>query len=322
MEKQQALEYIKKLASEKIISREELEHAYEQGLGVSSEGTKKFKIANLLFYIGGGIIILAISILIAQNWDSFNDATKVISTFGIGIMVYFLALFFSRDSKLNVLSAALYFISAAVIPIGLGVIFYLAGFDFESSSTHVIISALLFVFYLSSFLVLKKDIFIFFSTIFGTWLFFSLTNMIGEDLFAISESFIKYRILFVFLTYLLLGYNFDKQNKTGLREFFYIVGIFGFLGSAMVLGGWQPSQNIFWESIFPFLVFGTLILSIYLKSRAFLVAGSLFLVGYIGKITAEYFSESLGWPLALLIAGVLLIGLSYGFFYLKKTINK
>ncbi|MFA5087364.1 MAG: DUF2157 domain-containing protein [Candidatus Paceibacterota bacterium] len=322
MEKQQALDYVKNIAAQRIASKEELERAYDDGSKSSAESNKKFSVANLLFYVGGGIVVLSIAILIGQNWNFFNDTIRILSTFGIGLIIYFLALYLSRDSKLNILSGALYFVSAAIIPIGLEVVFYVAGLNLQSAGIQSIISGILLLFYLSSAAVLKKDIFIFFSIIFGTWFFVAFTDLISSGYFNRSESFFEYRILLIASSYLLLGYNFAKQKKTALKAFLYGFGILGFLGSALALGGWKPSQNIFWEAIFPFLVFGALLASVYLKSREFLVFGSLFLVGYIAKITAEYFSQSLGWPLALLIAGLLLIGASYGFFYLRKNIGK
>ncbi len=66
------------------------------------------------------------------------------------------------------------------------------------------------------------------------------------------------------------------------------------------------------------LALGTLFLSINLKSGSFLTFGTLFIMAYILKITAEYFTRGLGWPLALVIAGLMLIAIGYLSFYLKK----
>ena len=96
----------------------------------------------------------------------------------------------------------------------------------------------------------------------------------------------------------------------------------GFLGAALALGGWSPQQNIFWELIFPGLVFGIIFLSVYLKNKSFLVFGALYLMAYIIKITSEYFSQSLGWPLALVLAGFMLMGIGYFAFYLNQKYIK
>ena len=75
---------------------------------------------------------------------------------------------------------------------------------------------------------------------------------------------------------------------------------------------------MFWELIYPGLVFGALFLSVHIKSKAFLTWGTLFLMAYILKITSEYFSSGLGWPLALVIAGLAMIGVGYMSLSLKK----
>jgi len=52
-------------------------------------------------------------------------------------------------------------------------------------------------------------------------------------------------------------------------------------------------------------------MSTHLKSRIFLIFGSLALGAYLTKITAEYFSDSLGWGFSLVVVGFLLMGVAY-----------
>ena len=75
---------------------------------------------------------------------------------------------------------------------------------------------------------------------------------------------------------------------------------------------------MFWELIFPALAFGALLGGIPLKSRPFLFVGSLFIMIYIIKISAEYFKDSMGWPLALVLAGLALMTVGYLSFYLNR----
>jgi hypothetical protein len=91
------------------------------------------------------------------------------------------------------------------------------------------------------------------------------------------------------------------------------------LGGALALGGWSPRVSVVWEAVFPLLAFGAIVLAIYLKSKSMLTFGTLFIMAYIMKITAEYFSDSLGWPLALVIAGFGLLASGYMTFYLHRA---
>ena len=49
-----------------------------------------------------------------------------------------------------------------------------------------------------------------------------------------------------------------------------------------------------------------------------LVVASVMLMGYIMKLTSEYFAGDLGWPLALVIAGLLLMAVGYLAFVMNK----
>jgi len=170
-----------------------------------------------------------------------------------------------------------------------------------------------------SYVVFRKNVFTLFSILFGTWLFFSLTSfMIGGGAYFDSWKFYEYRVLVAGITYILIGYAFSKNERASLSNFLYGFGILGFLGSALSLGGWEPNQNVFWELIYPGLIFGALFLSVHIKSKSFLTWGTLFLMAYILKITSEYFSTGLGWPLALVIAGLSMIGVGYMSLSLKK----
>lgn len=319
--KEEVLQAIKELAGQKSIRKEEILAAFKAGFPEVS-GIKKAGIAEILYYIGGAIVFFGIAIFIGQNWSTLSAPTKILSTLGSAVAAYFVGLSFCAKPRTENIGLAFYLLSALVMPVGLYVTFWEAGLNMRGNEIWALISAILFIVYLSSFAVFRKNIFILFSIIFGTWLFFSFTNLLIENNPLLKPDFLYYRILAIGLTYILLGYYFSKSSRAVLSGFLYGFGIFGFLGAAMLLGGWRPRQKIFWEAIFPGLVFAVLFLSVYLKSRSFLTFGTLFLMIYIIKITAEYFSGSMGWPLSLVIIGFLLIASGYLFIYLKnKYIN-
>jgi len=321
MDKEELLQQIRSLAAENLISKEEITKAYDEALVKRTDTaiTKKVGIAEILYYIGGAIVFLGIAVLIWQNWETLNVATRIIATLGSGIAAYIVGVLFSRYKTLDRVGQAFYLISALVTPMGLYVLFDSAGFDIGSLGMQSLISGILFVTYLLSFVVFRKDIFTIFSIIFGTWLFFALTSFLVGDMPHFDEfKFFEYRVLVAGLAYILLGYSFSKKEQYSLVGPLYGFGIFGFLGAALALGGWKPDQSVFWEVIYPGLVFGAIFLSVYLKSKAFLTFGAIYLMAYILKITAQYFTDSLGWPLALVLAGLALIAIGYFSFYLNR----
>ena len=320
MKKEEALQQIQNLAAEGLVTKDEMLSAYDTGTNAGADDivTLQTGISQILYYVGGAIVFLGIAVLIWQRWSTLNSATKIFATMGSGIAAYIAGVFLSRNERLEALSGAFYFISGLVCPLGLQITFDVAGFDVGTYGSQSLISSILLITYLLSFLIYRKALFIIFSTIFGTWLFFSFTSYLVGSNPSFGWEFYAYRVLCAGLVYGILGYGFSTTRYRSLTNILYNFGVFCFLGAALALGDWKPNQNLFWESIFPGLVFGIMFLSVHLKSKAFLTFGSIYLVGYIFKITAEYFRDSLGWPLILVLMGLGLIVIGYLHFRLKK----
>jgi len=320
MDKNDLLQHIQTLASQKAITKDELISAFDAGIrqDVQEEVSRTSGISHVLYYLGGAVVFIGISVLIWQHWAALNSVTKILSTLGAGIASYIAAVFLSREERFEVASRAFYFIAALVMPLGLHVTFHIAGLDTGSHGVQSIVSGILLATFLPSYLINRKTVFALFNIIFGTWLFFSFTSFIVGGRPNFGWEFSAYRVLSIGLVYALLGYYFSGSLHKALTGALYGFGVFCFLGAALALGDWKPHQNWFWELIFPGLVFGVIFLSVYLKSKVFLTFGSLYLITFIFKITGEYFAESLGWPLVLVLTGLGLIAIGYLHFNLKK----
>jgi len=318
--KESLLNKIAEFARNHLVSKEEVVSAYERGAGVEPQKAHRLGLAEILYYIGGAIVFLGIAVLVWQNWGRYGVTTKIIATLGGGIAAYVVAVLLSYYD-LDRVEQAFFLISALATPLGLYITLDNAGYDVSGAGVGSFIFGLLLAVYLISYLVFKKEIFNIFSIIFGTIFFFGITSLIaGPVNYLDLEKFIEYRFLAVGLTFIFLGYSYAlaQDKKTFLSGPLYFFGLIAFLGSSLALGGWTPNQNVFWELIFPGLVLGAIFLSIYLKSKAFLAVGAFFLMAYIVKITAEYFTEGLGWPLALVLAGFAMIAVGYFSVYLNK----
>jgi MFS family permease len=316
--KEEILQQVKVLSATGVLAKDELLAAYDERLGKSTE---KSKAAKILYYLGGGIVFLGISIFLGQHWPVLNSVTKISSTLGTGIAAYYLSLFVATDKRTKAMSVAFALISALVTPIGLYVTFDIAGYNTQSYGLQSLIFAILFIVYLLSQFILKEKIFLLFSVIFASSFFYHFNYFLITDApYFIDWNLYGYLILVIGLSYLLLGNYFCPNGYRSLAWFFYGLGSLFFLAGAFLLGDWKPDQNLFWESIFLVLVFGMLFASVRVKSRAMLSISTFFLMVYLIKITAEYFSNSLGWPLAMVVAGLLVIAAGYLFFTLKKSI--
>jgi hypothetical protein len=59
-------------------------------------------------------------------------------------------------------------------------------------------------------------------------------------------------------------------------------------------------------------------LSTVVRSRTLLFVGTLAILSYVGYFSAKHFVQSIGWPIALVMFGLLLIGLSATAFKINR----
>lgn len=310
MNKEKLLQEITQWSQEGNISKEEIENAYNAGIGQASETMKGnkvdiFALEDILRYLGGGIVVLGIGFFLGQHWDELNVVSRIFSTLGSGIMAFFIGVSLSQRSDRVGLAQAFHLIAGLVLPVGLFVMLNELDADVSSFGVQSVVWAFLFMTYLGMQKMFAKKLFVLFAGIFGTAFFVAITNQVadGSALFATGD-FGAYQALIIGVVYLLLGYNFSTTSREPLTKYLYPFGLLLFFVAALNLGGYAPDQNIFWEIIFPGLSLGAVFLSLPLRSRAFLIIGSASLVVYIFKITSEYFADSFGWPLALILAGL------------------
>ena len=284
------------------------------GLTPHEASGKGLSISEILYYIGGAIVFLGICVLCYQNWDSFSSFLRIFITLGSCLACFVVAVLLNNYEDLQKPSQAFFLLFGMLAPLGIGVAFKEAGFDLSVDLLWVGIYTILTAIFFGVFWYFKKQtILLFFSVAFSTILFHYLVSwVIGGNLSYSDYSKVwEYQFLVVGLAYILVGYYLSQTPHKALVGTLYGFGSLFFLGSTLALGGWQPDQNIFWELVYPLLVFGIIFASVYTKSKSFLVFGTIFLIAYILKLTGEYFTSGLGWPLALVIAGLLIMLVGY-----------
>lgn len=324
MNKNEVLSAVGELSRTDQISKEELLNAFSAAKGISADGStgmeiieqqedaKHFNVSDVLYYIGGAVVFVGIAVMIGGSWDKLSDIARISVTLGLGLVFYIIGALLSNAARFGGISSAFFLTSGLAMPVGLFVLLDALNIQTYTAQSNVIISLIMIVAFLSSYFAFRKSVLTVFTILYSTWFFMSATNMLF-DAGSLGWEYYVYRILAVGLSYIAIGYAFslNKQLKM-LRGWLYSFGSLLFLGAAIALPG------TFWEIIYPGLIFGIIMLSIKMKAKAFLVWGSLFLMGYIGKITATHFSSGLGWPVSLMIAGLALVAIGYYAFYLNK----
>ena len=318
MDKQNVLESVTVLAAAGDLSEAELNAAYLEGAGGDAV-ERHARYSTVLYFIGGGVVVMGIVALIAQIWDDLGSVMHVVVTLGPGLAAFTVGSLLSRRQSLGAAGAAFFLIAALVLPLGLAVTLDEAGVHPDHLEWQSLISIVLMGAFVAAYLLFRSNSLLLYAIAFATWAFFAITGWIAGPNPGFGEvEFFEYRALAVGLSYPLLAFAFADTSRRELSGILYGLGSMTFLGAALALGDWKPNQNMFWELVFPGLVFAVLYASVHLKSRVLLTAGSGFLAAYLLKITNEYFSDSLGWPLALVISGMMLMGVGYLTLRLKK----
>jgi hypothetical protein len=323
MDKEQLIQSIKETAAEGNITKAEILEAFNQGKTSKKSDALTWDISKTLYFIGAAIVFIGIGVFAGQKWDVLNNLSRIILTLGVALGCYITGVILSHYKRIELIGQSFYFISMLLMPIGLHVTFDIAGLDIGTYQIQALLSGILLTYFLLSFIIFKKHIFTVFNVVFGTWFFFAISNyLIKLNPYFSGSTFNEYRILLVGLSYLFLGYFFSLKEKVVYSRLLYSFGVVGFLGAAFSLGGYEPSQSILWEVIYPGLIFGLIFLGIYLKTRVFLTFSSMFLFAFITKITIEYFADSIGWSLSLIVIGLSLIAIGYLAIYLNRKLSR
>ncbi len=339
MNKEQIINEIRRLASERQISHDEVNQAFYSGLSspftgkttasksaINASGGSNFSshvfsfkehlsVSKILYTIGSLVVIIGIVVLVTENWNVLNSLARVVITLGSGVALYVAGVLFSRREDTQYVSGAFMFMSAVLIPIGISVSLYEGGYNLANIGVQVLLSGIMTALYIVSLLLYRKTLFAFFSLAFGTWLFYSSVFFLLQGSSWLDFDIYSYFIVVFGITHILIGYFLSSTQKKILSPLLYGVGAIEILGPTIALGE-------FWDVVYILPIFCIMYLSTYLKSKVLLIIGSGFLMGYLIKITGKYFTDSIGWAFALIVSGFILIGVGYFAVYLNRKYIK
>lgn len=333
MDKQQVLSFIKGQIEAGKIAPSDLSEFLDESPSISSQQTtpvttskgehKSLKITNILYGIGAIIAVVGVLVFIFQNWDLLGMFGHIAITLGLSFVTYVSA-FLLRSPDQSKLSQTLFTISAALAPVGVGVL--LNEFHIDITTNINLFMALgLFVIYGVALWVRKENILTFITILFGTWLYYSIIIKIFDVSIWEMDNLFKYATMILGLSYIFMGYWYDtkdvstdislRKEKTAIRSLLYG------LGTLAVLVTGSSFDGIF-NVLFILVLFGFFYLSVFVHSRAMLVFSAIFLIVHIFRMTGLYFVNSIGWPIALILSGFMIIGVGYASYSVsKKYIN-
>lgn len=111
------------------------------------------------------------------------------------------------------------------------------------------------------------------------------------------------------LIMLIVTYFIDRKTKKDYAFWLYLFGLIAFWGGLSLMG----SGSEFGKFIYFCINIGLVIISVLFRRKVFLVFGAIGAFGYLGYLSMEVFGDSILFPIALTILGLLIIylGIKY-----------
>lgn len=288
-------------------------------------GKRRFTASSILYLIGAIVMLIGIGTFVFNFWSDLSGLVKVMITLGLSIAAFVCGILLRDNEDIAGVAAVMQVVSTILAPIGVYVALDQIGVtNLTSLGWATTVSIGLFVIYFGGFLLFRSTIFAVSSLIFGIAGIYSgvgyVIDITGQQL--IADTVFEYLTLAIGAGLLFLGNAIEQGPQRIIRGLFYWLGAFGVYLALLLLGGYKPTQSYVWEWISIFAAVGGLYLSNITNNRSLLKATALFIFILIGKYTAEYFADSLGWPIALIIGGLCMIAAGFGVVKFSKKIQK
>ena len=301
--KEQALKHIADIAREHDLTASDI----LAELSPSKEATdSKSSILTRLFgYLGGIFVLAGLGVFITMQWEAMNAIARITVTLGSGMAAFVMALFAAADERWEKAATPLFLLAALMQPTG--ILVALDEFSSGGDERYAILltSGVLLIQQTLTFLKTRRTVLLFIVLIFAVCLYGTVMDLMDLD-----EDLVFFALG---LSVLLVSYSIDRTRHAAITPFWYFVS-----STAMLTGLFSLIQNSVVEILFLGAACGLVFLSTWVKSRALLFVGTVAILGYVGYYTAENFSDAVGWPIALILFGLLLIGLSAAAFRINR----
>jgi hypothetical protein len=292
-----ALATIARLAAEHELSLDDIAAALRAAPATLDPSPRTTALTRLLAYLGGVFVFAGLGVFIAMQWDEMNSAARVVITLGSGVAAFVMAVVAARDARLAAAVTPLDLIAAVLQPFGMLVAMreYSSGGDWHYASLTT--AGVMLLQQLLAFYALRRSAAVFAALLFGAILVATALDLLDARDHAIA--------LTVGVTLLCLTVGIGRTRHAAVTPFWY------FVASALTLWGlFDAVQGTAVEVLFLGAACAAVYLSVLVRSRAVLVVATIAILGYVGYFTAENFANTVGWPLALIAFGLVMIALS------------
>ncbi len=294
--KNNALKQILEIAHEYNLTATEIENVLGSKT-VDTPESSSGMLGRILGYLGGIFIFAGLSVFISMNWHVMNTAARIIITLGSGLAVFVMALVASTDERYSKLKIPLYLIAAALQPTGILVAIdeFSSGGDWQYA---VMITAGIMTLQQAAVFWQKRETTLLFTSLFFALWFFG----VSLDLVNVDEGVIA---LVLGASTLIFCVGLERTSYSGINPFWYLTG-----SAVFYHGLFDLVEHSVVELVFLAFAVAGVFLSTWVRSRTLLFTSNVAILAYIGYFSYQHFQDSLGWPLVLIMMGLIFIALS------------
>jgi hypothetical protein len=292
-----ALQQIAAIARQHDLSLDDVAGVLESPASDTAARRGRGVLVHVLGALGGTFVFAGIGVFIALQWDDLNSAARVLVTLGSGIAVFALAWIAVRDQRFEKAAAPLFLAAAVLEPAGMLVTFDEFGSGGDWRWAGLITTGVMAAQFVAAFSALARSTLLFLSILFGTLFSWSALDLMDAD-----ETLIA---LVMGASMLLAAVGADRSRRGEITPFWYFSG-----ASAFLYGFFDMVDGTPLEITFLALAAGFVYASVLVHSRTLLAVATLAILAYTAYFTSQHFVDSVGWPLALVAFGLVLIGLS------------
>lgn len=294
--RQNALNSIATIAREHGLTRQDVLKALEDNVPTGEKQSTLLQ--KVLSYIGGAFVFCGICTYVGIVWDDLDSLSRVIITLGSGFVAFILGLLALGDPKFTKASTPLLLIGAVLQPAGLFVFMH----EYLPPSGDIAkASCFVFGFMLLqqgvAFLARKQTSLLFFTLFFFYAFMSALMSKIGIDS--------KLSTMALGISGLLVCRALNRTQHDPITPFYFFMS-----GLAVAAASFDYLHETPFDVLMIGIVAGMIYISVQASSRTLLTVSIFTLLAYLVYFTEEYFKNVVGWPLALVAIGLIMIGVS------------
>jgi hypothetical protein len=261
------------------------------------EHRRRAVLVQALAYLGGTFVFAGVGVFIALQWDSMSSAARVVITLGSGVAALILGVTSARDARFDKATTPLLLMAAALEPTGLLVAFDEFGSGGDWRWAGLITSGVIAVQFLAVFGSVRRSTSLFLLVLFAALFWWTAFDLLDADDTIIA--------LVLGSSLVLTAIGVDRTPHQVVTPVWYLFG-----SAAFLYGLFDIVEGTPLEIAFLMAASGFVYLSAVVHSRTLLFVATAATLAYTGWFTSEHFANSVGWPIALVVFGLLMIGLS------------